>query len=197
MILAEYRSVDKREIKISDEELSARLGRVCKHTEPELYRVYETLMHTIEPRMATARIEVEYGEGGALDLGFCKTVSTALTKCLDGAEEALILLVTLGAEVDRLITRLSHTSRAEAFIFDAVASALAEAAVDAAEESACCGLVTTHRFSPGYADLSIDCQGALLDFLGAPAHMGVFLTESKLMTPLKTVSAIIGIKGEK
>ena len=194
MMLAEYRSVDKRLIKISDRELSARLGRVCTHTEPELYRVYETLLHTSEPRYAFTRVKLSYGEHSEVDLGFCKVESAALTKCLDGSSEAFVLLCTLGSEVDRLISKLSRTSRAEAFIFDAVASALIEAAVDVAEETICEGLVTTHRFSPGYADLSLDCQKPLLDSLGAPTHLGVVLTDSGLMSPLKTVSAIIGIK---
>ena len=195
MMLAEYRSVDKRLIKINDRELSARLGRVCEHTEPELYRVYETVLRTSEPRFAFSRVKVTYGDSNEVDLGFCRVESSALTKCLDGAKEAFVLLCTLGSEVDRLISRLSRTSRAEAFIFDAVASALIEAAVDVADDEICQGLNTTSRFSPGYADLTLECQGPLLDSLGAPAHLGVTLTASGLMSPLKTVSAIIGIKG--
>lgn len=194
-MLAEYRSVDKRLIRIDDRELSARLGRVCEHTEPELYRVYETVLRAAEPRFAFSRVKVTYGGSGAIDLGFCKTESLALTRCLDGAEEAIVLLCTLGSEVDRLISKLSRTSRAEAFIFDAVASALIEAAVDVAQEEICRGLNTTARFSPGYADLTLECQGPLLDSLGAPTYLGVALTASGLMSPLKTVSAIIGIKG--
>lgn len=195
MINAEYRTVDKRKIAIDDRELSARLGRVCAHTDPEIYRVVEALLREMEPRYAYTRVRLAYTEAGEVDIGFTVTDSAALIKNLAGAGEAFVLVCTLGIGVDRVIARLSKTSRAEAFIFDAVASTLAEAAVDAAEREICEGLVCTSRFSPGYADFPLECQGSLLSYLGAPTYLGITLTESGLMTPLKTVSAVIGIKG--
>ncbi len=195
MINREYRSIDKRKMEISDSELSARLARVVSHKDPEVFRVYEALMREIEPRYAVARVKISVSSD-ELDLAFCKTKSTQLSKRLAGCSEAFLLVVTLGVAVDRLIGRLMRTSRAEAFIFDAVASALIEAAV----EVACCelgeGLNTTLRFSPGYSDFSIECQRPLLDYLGAPTYLGVTLTDASLMIPQKTVSCIIGIKEE-
>lgn len=195
MINAEYRSIDKRKISINDSELSARLGRVCSHQDEELFRVYETLMRTIEPRYAVSRVTLNYPEENKIDLGFTTVTSSALAKNLSGCTEAFVFVCTLGGEVDRLIGKLSKTSRAEAFIFDAVASALAEAAADAAEEEIKGERKCRTRFSPGYADLSLACQGALLDFLGAPVYLGVAIGESGLMSPLKTVSAVMGIIG--
>lgn len=195
MISAEYRDIDKRKIVVSDNELSARLGRRCSHTDPELYRVIESLIQTAEPRYAATRVKISYLESGEIDLGFARVGSAALSKNLCGAAEAFLLVVTLGVEVDRLLARLSKTSRAEAFIFDAVASALAEAVCDVAEAEIKGGLVCRPRFSPGYGDFSIDHQGELLSYLGAPAHLGVCVCDSGLMSPMKTISAVIGIKG--
>lgn len=194
MISAEYHDIDKRKIAISDNELSARLGRRCLHTDPELYRVLEALLQIAEPRYAATRVKISH-TGGALDLGFATVQSASLVKNLADSSEAFIFVVTLGIEVDRLLMRLSKTSRAEAFIFDAVASALAEAACDVAEEEIKGDAVCRPRFSPGYGDFSIDHQGALLDFLGAPAHLGVCVGDGGIMSPMKTVSAVMGIKG--
>ncbi len=195
MISAEYHDIDKRKIVISDNELSARLGRRCSHTDPELYRVFEAVLQTAEPRYAFTRVKLSYTNEGAVDLGFAIVSSSALIKNLGGVGEAFLFVVTLGVEVDRLLMRLLKTSPAEAFIFDAVASALAEAACEVAEEEMKGELSCRTRFSPGYGDFSIDHQDALLAFLGAPAHLGVCIGESGLMTPMKTVSAVMGIVG--
>ena len=195
MISAEYHDIDKRKIVINDNELSSRLGHRCSHTDPELYRVFEAVLQAAEPRYAFTRVKLSYTDEGAVDLGFATVSSSALLKNLCGAGEAFLFVVTLGVEVDRLLARLLKTSPAEAFIFDAVASALAEAACDVVEEEIKGELLCSHRFSPGYGDFSIDHQSALLTFLGTPAHLGVCVGESGLMTPMKTVSAVMGIKG--
>ena len=194
MISAEYRTVDKRMIEIDDRELSARLGRVCSHTDPELFRVYESVMKEAEPRYAVKRIPIAYPGEGAVELGFYKAESVALTKTLEGATEALVVACTLGAGVDRLIAKLSKISRAEAFIYDAMASALAEAVAELMHKELSRELNLTQRFSPGYGDFSLECQSALLDFLGAPHYLGVSVGDTNLMTPMKTITAIIGIK---
>ncbi len=194
MISAEYRSVDKRKIEINDNELSARLGRVCSHTDPELFRVYEALLREADPKYAFRRVTLSYPTETGVDLGFCVSESCALIKNLSGCTEAFVAVCTLGIEVDRMIAKLSKTSRAEAFIFDSVASALAEAVTDVMEKEITEGLVTCPRFSPGYADFSIECQPSLLDFLGAPVYLGVTAGDSCFMTPMKTVTAVIGIK---
>lgn len=194
MISAEYHDIDKRKIAINDNELSARLGRRCSHTDPELYRVFEAVLQTAEPRYAVTRVKLSYSDDGVASLGFASVSSSALTKNLGGAREAFIFVVTLGIELDRLLSRLSKTSRAEAFIFDAMASALAEAACDVAEAEIKGDLLCTPRFSPGYADFSIEHQKAILDFLGTPLHLGVCVGEGGIMSPMKTVSAVMGIK---
>ena len=49
------------------------------------------------------------------------------------------------------------------------------------------------RFSPGYGDLPLDVQRPLFAALDVPRKIGVSLTDSLLMAPSKSVSAIIGI----
>lgn len=194
MLRSSIHEIDKRKIVINDNELSARLGKVCSHTDDDLFRVSEALMQAAEPKYAVAVVNLSYPDENTVDMGFAQVCSQALTKNLCGCTRAFVFAVTLGIEVDRLISRLSKTSRAEAFIFDGVASAIAEAVTDLAEEEIKGALACAQRFSPGYADFPLEVQASLLDYLGAPTYLGVTLSESLLMTPMKTVSAIMGIK---
>ena len=49
------------------------------------------------------------------------------------------------------------------------------------------------RFSPGYGDFPLDCQPALLAGLDAGKRIGITLTDSLLMAPSKSVTAVMGV----
>ena len=49
------------------------------------------------------------------------------------------------------------------------------------------------RFSPGYGDFPLECQPALLGALEAGKRIGIKLTDSLLMMPSKSVTAVMGI----
>ena len=53
-----------------------------------------------------------------------------------------------------------------------------------------------HRFSPGYGDLPIQLQGELLALLDAPRRIGLCASERHILTPRKSVTAILGISRE-
>ena len=52
------------------------------------------------------------------------------------------------------------------------------------------------RFSPGYGDLPLELQKDIFAALDCPKQIGVSLNDSMLMSPSKSVSAIIGLNGE-
>ena len=80
---------------------------------------------------------------------------------------------------------------------DALADCLVEAAADEACSRLECKDMLTNRFSPGYADLDLSVGRYVVKATGADKLLGVRFTDSGLMTPKKTVSAIIGIRGDK
>lgn len=121
----------------------------------------------------------------------------SIAEHLDGAVSVGIMAVTLGAEVDRELRRLSLTDALEQVLFDAVCTAIVERAADSAEallvaDAAQRGLYTNWRFSPGYGDLPLSCQPALLAVLDATRRLGLTLTPSLLMVPTKSVTAVLG-----
>ena len=52
----------------------------------------------------------------------------------------------------------------------------------------------TSRFSPGYGDFDIGFQKEIFKLLNCPKNIGLSLCDSFIMSPSKSVSAIIGLK---
>lgn len=52
------------------------------------------------------------------------------------------------------------------------------------------------RFSPGYGDFPLAAQRPLLDALDASRRAGISLTDTLLMTPSKSVSALVGFSSK-
>ena len=134
-------------------------------------------------------------DGEYLDLGFAKVLSRDLKKNLDGCDKAILFGATIGISLDRLIAKYSMSAPSKALIFDALGSERIESLCDAfcaylSDE----GFLQRPRFSAGYGDLSISLQKDICDTLNTQKHIGLCLNESMLMSPSKSVTAIIGIK---
>ena len=117
---------------------------------------------------------------------------------LDGCDRMAVLCATLGAAVDREIRRTGHRSMLDALALDAAAGDAIEKVCDTAEDEIRMqfgqdGYFVTGRFSPGYGDLPIDLQRDLLALCDAPRRIGLSATPSNLLTPGKSVTALLGI----
>lgn len=121
----------------------------------------------------------------------------SIQKLLNGCERAVVLAATVSAEADRLIRQLSVSDMAAAVVVDALCSAAIEQVCDKAEIEIFGDMPKeqrTYRFSPGYGDLPIELQANLLNYLNAQRRIGLSCTDSYLLTPTKSVTAIIGVK---
>lgn len=115
---------------------------------------------------------------------------------LPECSHAALLLCTLGLSFDGLLRTQQARGMAKAALLDACGSVLVEEACDRAEDalrSQYPDLHLTDRFSPGYGDLPLSLQPLLLRALDAEKQAGVYLTDSCLMNPSKTVTAIVGL----
>jgi len=136
-------------------------------------------------------------QDGMLDLGFARTDSSALKHNLAGCEELVLFAATIGLEMDRLIARYARISPARSVMLQAIGAERIEALCDAFEEELIRqGHELSSRFSPGYGDLPLEMQRDIFAALDCPKQIGVSLNESLLMSPSKSVSAIIGLNGE-
>lgn len=136
-------------------------------------------------------------DGEFLDLGFCKTHSKSLRKLLENCDRILLFAATVGFDIDRQITKYSKINPAKALVFQAIGTERVESLCDAFEEEIKRekGYLLTTRFSPGYGDLPLEMQRDVFEALGCYKNIGVSLNESLLMSPSKTVTAILGIQG--
>lgn len=135
---------------------------------------------------------------GDLALGPLRVHSCRLAQVLQGCRHAFLFCATLGAGVDTLLRRYSQTSGADALMAQAVATAAIEGWCDECQtkllaEPAVAGEFLRMRFSPGYGDLPLETQRPLLQVLDSARRAGIVLTETCLMIPSKSVSAVIGV----
>lgn len=124
--------------------------------------------------------------------------SSDLRRTLEGCRHAFLFCATLGAGVDALLRRYGQTSAADLLMVQAVSTALIENYCDECGEkmlleSAVHGETLRMRFSPGYGDLPLAAQKDLLAHLDSVRRAGITLTDTMLMVPSKSVSAIIGV----
>lgn len=134
-----------------------------------------------------------------VQLGSLFIKSKALSKHLSGCEKAVIFAATIGTAPDTLVKKYTITNLAKASIVQAAGAALIESFCDELQEKIRKqalkeGLFLTQRFSPGYGDLSLDYQPLIFDILECSKRIGIALTDTYLMLPTKSVTAIIGLK---
>ena len=133
---------------------------------------------------------------GDIRLDICGT----LARHLAGCHAAYLVCGTIGAGFDAFQRRTAVTSGADALIVQAIGAALIEKLMDTMEDTIRAelhnGETFVSRYSPGYGDFPLAAQHTLFALLDAPRQVGVSLTDTLLMVPSKSVSAIIGVKKE-
>ena len=124
--------------------------------------------------------------------------SKALSKNLEGCAYAVAFAATVGLPIDRLIAKYASVQTAKSLLFQAIGAERIEALCDLFCEdikvrAGAKGYFSRPRFSPGYGDFPLQVQTALLQALDASRKIGLSLTESLLMTPTKSVTAVVGL----
>lgn len=133
-----------------------------------------------------------------IDFDFMRVKSHSLTLNLRGCESAYIFAATTGAMAERLIMKQNRLSALKGIVTDAVGSAAIEDFCDIlnkmlADLSAEDGKFLRPRFSCGYGDFPLEFQPDILEFLDSSRKIGLNITDNLMMTPVKSVTAIIGI----
>ena len=115
---------------------------------------------------------------------------------LEQCDQAVLLACTLGARFETLLRAEQARDMSQAVILDACGSAWVEAGCDQVEQELASRLPNryrTDRFSPGYGDLPLSLQPKICAALDTQRRLGLHVTESFLMNPSKSVTAIIGL----
>ena len=142
---------------------------------------------------------VEFSADGELfDIGGIRVKSRSLAKSFIGVKKAVVFVATVGLEVDRLVHRYGRVALAKAHMINSLGVERVEALCDEfcryVKNEMPESLSLTKRFSAGYGDLALDIQRDIFSLLTPDKLIGVSLNDSLIMSPTKSVSAIIGIK---
>ena len=154
------------------------------------------LLGAVRPRWSWRAVDISFEPGGVrLESGLLLPGGD-LKAHLAGCKWAVLFCATLGAETDALIRRAERLDMGRALTLDCCASAAVEEVCDQIEaelQGTFPGCTFPFRYSPGYGDLPLELQGPLLDLLDAPRRAGLCATANHLLTPRKSVTAILGV----
>lgn len=153
------------------------------------------------PRFGYVTVYASLG-GSTLEVGDVKLhVGNTIAQQLRGAEAFVFFVATAGSEVVTMQRqRFAEGDMLGAFIADAIGSVMAEHCADQMEHLLQqnidkLGWHHTNRFSPGYCQWPMSDQSSLFRLLGDNT-CGVTLNDQYVMSPLKSVSGVIGLGTE-
>ena len=156
----------------------------------------------VENRSAASCVEAECGKGlvPRVALEGCDLVleGNSIAEHLRGAYKVALMACTLGAVSEREMRKHEAISVADGVMFGACCSAFVEAAANVTEGlivsfARDMGLTTNWRFSPGYGDLPLSAQPAFLKALDASRRLGIAVTSTNMLVPVKSVTAVLGL----
>ena len=171
-----------------------------KEIETSVEEILDNVLKQSVPKVCYKYFETKVGE--QIDFGFVNVESKELASNLEGCTETVIFGATIGIYTDRQIQKEQILSPVRALIYQAVGAAAVEAVCDDFNEwirqkEKEKGRDICPRFSPGYGDVSLSIQKNIVQELSLAKLAGITLTDSLLMIPEKSVTAIIGIKNKK
>lgn len=188
-------------MKVNSHEVYRYLG--FGNTEPddrtkELTRtVIEELIGVSRPRCFYRTFPLTLLPEATVDFSCFRVKSEDLSKNLTDCEQVILFVATIGTGADLLIRRYSRLEMSRAVVLQAAGAAMIEAYCDEENERLRQkfqkeGYFLRPRFSPGYGDFPLSAQKELTQVLEAEKRVGITLTDSFLMIPSKSVTAVIG-----
>lgn len=191
---ARLTGIDRR---VTLQYLQFRGGVVPEKISTDLDRCEQRLLAAARPR-ALWKLFDRLPDGRLAGTVF-RPLGGDVERLLKSSTQVILMAVTLGSEVEVLLRRAQVSDMADAVILDAAGSAAVENVCD----NLCADLAEllaprylTDRFSPGYGDLPLSQQAALCEALDVTRRLGVSLSESGLLIPQKTVTALIGVSAQ-
>lgn len=163
---------------------------------------FEELDQIAKKRIVYRIFGLKVMDGERLKIEGLEIASKNLAKNMKGCTQVVMLGATLGIEVDMLMKRYSVTEMSRTVVLQACAAAMLEEYLndwqkELKEEMAEQGYFLRPRFSPGYGDFSILHQKDILRMLDCAKKIGLTMTDSSMLTPTKSVTAVIGLGREE
>ncbi len=188
-------------MRLNEREALRYLGLRGKPADEETVRAVREIgaafVKALSPKSVSRRYTVAVTET-VVELDGWRIESVKLARHLRGASAAHLFAATLGVQADAMIRRYAVRSAAMGAVAHAVCNALIEDYCDEmqtriAAQEAENGLFLRSRFSPGYGDFALESQREIFARLACEKRIGLTLTDTLLMVPVKSVTAVIGV----
>ncbi|MCX5667632.1 MAG: hypothetical protein NTY34_04890 [Candidatus Omnitrophica bacterium] len=124
--------------------------------------------------------------------------SGSISKYIKGASHIVVFLVTIGERIENAASSLTKGKEPlEGYLLDRIGSFAVESLADAVEEKIRKDYLAvrksvSRRYSPGYCDWPIEEQRILAEIIDF-SKIGISLTESCMMHPKKSISAMVAV----
>lgn len=173
----------------------------CKESTPETEELIDRAIDVAKGafcgKVCFCEIPLQISDG-QIQFGTVRTESKSLLKNLGGCEAIVLFGATVGIDIDRLILRYGKVSPSLAVCLQALGAERIEAlcdlfCADMARKQGIQGKRLRPRFSPGYGDFPLEAQKEIFAMLGCDRRIGLTLNDTLIMSPTKSVTAIIGI----
>ena len=163
-------------------------------------RAIALLSERCRPKNTSRIVEISAGTGDIRLEGGTVIYSESIARVMSDCSRMLVFGATLGTEADILIKRETAANIAMGAVMQATAAAYIEEYCDELQTElnkrfSAEGEPLGDRFSPGYGDFALEYQRELFAILDCPRRIGLTLTDSFIMIPSKSVTAVIPIGG--
>lgn len=186
---------------VSEKEVLRYLGyldaEADEQTRESIKQISAQFTECVKPKGVWGLWECEVRASQVVLAGITIT-SKSLAEHLSDCDHAVLMAATLGVEADALVRRYSVLDMGKALVAQAVGAAMIEEYCDRLEN----GILqkadieeagSAKRFSPGYGDFDISYQKDIFRLLDCTKRVGLTLTDGYMMTPTKSVTAVIGL----
>lgn len=199
----QYKELDIRDMYIDDKDIYLAMGYKSHSPEgaiPELLERVKTEVYPLcVPRYMYHISEGELSDRRQITVGNVNfETGRIIASYLDRVSHFCLFVSTAGKEFNQYIHRIKQTGDiVKEFVADSLGTVIAEACVSQITKELERNSTLSHSlpYSPGYCGWNISEQSKLFSFF-PPAPCDVTLSESFLMSPVKSVSGIIGLGKE-
>lgn len=196
--------INKSKINIDPGEILSYMGNsegvVDTHTEELIDQYTAECIKIMSPQGGYARFEAivsESNEEIKIE-GTRFQTGRIINKLLNHSEEYIFFVVTAGPAPESLSRILLEEGQyLEGYLVDLIGSGIVESAANQLHDHICSmaasrGLKVTNWYSPGYCSWNVNEQQKLFSLIPEDC-CGITLSDSSLMSPIKSLSGIVGI----
>ncbi|HEY9575853.1 MAG TPA: vitamin B12 dependent-methionine synthase activation domain-containing protein [Lachnospiraceae bacterium] len=178
--------------------LGYRGGQIENQLKEDIARISREVIEKARPSVTFQVFGIEWGENPHIAGTNFALLGENIKEMLKDCHQCILMGATLGMAIEQELRSRQVQNVYESMIFDSCASSAIENVCDnlcsfIEEKKSESKEFLTDRFSPGYGDMPFEQQKEICTILRTEKTIGVSLSQSGIMIPRKSVTAVMGI----